>query len=474
MFSGDEKKADTVSCIPSIVSDLRKTFQAKHTQSRAFRETQLDGLAKFLIECEDLIKKAVFEDLHKSSLETFAVEIGIVSREIRETRRNLASWMAPKKVSTFFAAQPATSYIQPEPLGVVLIIAPWNYPIQLLLMPLVGAIAAGNCAILKPSELAPKTSQLLAEYLPKYIDPECYRVIEGAIPETEALLSQKFDHIFFTGSGSVGKIVLAEAAKQLTSTTLELGGKCPCIVDDTANIPIAAKRIVWGKFSNAGQTCIAPDYLLVDKDVEETLLFCMKETLQAFYGKNPQESKDYGRIINSRHHQRLLNYLSKNGDIFIGGEVDEKDRYIAPTILRNVLPSAPIMEKDAEIFGPILPILTYKKMEEAIEFIKKRPKPLALYLFSEDSNNQQLVADISAGSFVLNHTLLQAGILTLPFGGVGESGMGAYHGKKTFDTFSHQKAIFKKPTTWNMLDISSYAIYPPGSSLKESLLRWFL
>ncbi|HEX2549399.1 MAG TPA: aldehyde dehydrogenase family protein, partial [Gammaproteobacteria bacterium] len=441
-------------------------------RSFKFRETQLLGLMRFMEEYESAIKAALYEDLRKPAQEAFMVEIAIVKREIRETLRHLSSWMSPKKVSTFFAAQPATSFVQADPLGVVLIIAPWNYPVQLALMPLIGAIAAGNCAIVKPSEFAPRTSHLLATFLPKYLDRKCFQVIEGAIPETSALLAEKFDHIFFTGSPNVGKIVALAAAKNLTPTTLELGGKSPCIVDDSANLAVAAERIVWGKFSNAGQTCIAPDYVLVDKDVEEKLLFYIKEKIKEFYGANPKESKDFGRIVNKQHYDRLLKILSENGDIFLGGEACEGERYIAPTVLKNVSASYSIMDKDTEIFGPILPVVTFDKVGDVISFVNSRPKPLTIYLFSENPQMVELVRkNTSSGSLVVNHTLLQGGVLTLPFGGVGESGMGAYHGKKSFDTFSHQKAVFNKTTHWNLFDVSSYVIYPPYSGTKETLLR---
>jgi acyl-CoA reductase-like NAD-dependent aldehyde dehydrogenase len=339
-------------------------------------------------------------------------------------------------------------------------------------MPLIGAIAAGNCVILKPSELAPSTSRMLAEHLPNYLDKSCFKVVEGGVRETTALLGERFDHIFFTGGQSIGKIVASAAAKYLTPVTLELGGKSPCIVDDSANIPVTAERIIWGKFANAGQTCIAPDYVLVDQDVLETLLHCMKEKLKQFYGKDPKQSPDYGRIINLKHYQRLLKLLSDTGHIFIGGEADDKERYIAPTILTNISADASIMDKDAEIFGPILPIMTYQNVDDAISFVNSRPKPLTIYLFSENKKMQERIQnETSSGSLVINHTLLQGGILTLPFGGVGDSGMGAYHGKKTFDRFSHEKAIFQKTTQWGLFDLSSYVIYPPYSNTKETLLR---
>ncbi len=476
MFRLEEKKESksSVNKIADQVESLRDTFKTGCTQSLQFRQRQLDRLALFMIERESSIKAALYEDLKKSSQEAFMLEIGVVTREIRETRNQLATWVTPTVVPTMFSAQPATSLVRPEPLGVVLIISPWNYPFQLAMMPLIGAIAAGNCAILKPSEVAPSTSRMLAAHLPSYLDENCFKVVEGGVRETTALLKERFDHIFFTGGKEVGKVVAAAAAKNLTPTTLELGGKSPCIVDRSANIPVAAERIVWGKFSNAGQTCIAPDYVLVDKEVEETLLHCMKEKIQQFYGMDPKKSDDYGRIINKAHYQRLLQTLTDNGNIFVGGEVDEKERYIAPTILKDVSADSSIMDKDAEIFGPVLPVIAYKDIHDVISFVNSRPKPLTVYLFSENKKMQEHIQNnTSSGSFVLNHTLLQGGISTLPFGGVGDSGMGAYHGKKSFDTFSHQKAIFKKPTGWRLFDVSSYVIYPPYSTTKEALLKRF-
>jgi aldehyde dehydrogenase (NAD+) len=474
MFHQEEKieSKESLNQIIEHVENLREIFKTGKTKSLQFRLTQLDCLGAFMQECESSIKAALYEDLHKSSQEAYMLEMGIVNREIRETRKNLASWMKVNKVPTMLAAQPASSSTRPEPLGVVCIISPWNYPFQLSLMPLIGAIAAGNCVILKPSELAPSTSRMLAEHLPNYLDKSCFKVVEGGVRETTALLGERFDHIFFTGGQSIGKIVASAAAKYLTPVTLELGGKSPCIVDDSANIPVTAERIIWGKFANAGQTCIAPDYVLVDQDVLETLLHCMKEKLKQFYGKDPKQSPDYGRIINLKHYQRLLKLLSDTGHIFIGGEADDKERYIAPTILTNISADASIMDKDAEIFGPILPIMTYQNVDDAISFVNSRPKPLTIYLFSENKKMQERIQnETSSGSLVINHTLLQGGILTLPFGGVGDSGMGAYHGKKTFDRFSHEKAIFQKTTQWGLFDLSSYVIYPPYSNTKETLLR---
>jgi aldehyde dehydrogenase (NAD+) len=427
----------------------------------------------FFDEREAEIKQALFQDLGKPSMEAFIAEIAITKKEIAYACKNLNSWMQPVSVSTLFVAKPGSSHIQSEPLGVVLIISPWNYPVQLALGPLVGAIAAGNCAVIKPSEFAPATSKLLATLLPQYIDKACVQIVEGAIEESTALLDERFDHIFFTGSHAVGKIVMAAAAKHVTPVTLELGGKSPCIVDRDSNIQAAAERILWGKFSNAGQTCIAPDYLLVHEEIEEKLLHQMKKQLRTFYSDEPKKSKDYGRIVNKAHYQRLMNLINQSGSVFVGGEGDEDERYIAPTILHNVSADAPIMNENMEIFGPILPVLKIKSMEDAVHFINQRPKPLTLYLFSDDKKVQTYVEEnTSSGSLVINHTLLQVGIPALPFGGVGSSGMGSYHGKQSFDTLSHRKSVFIKPNA-GLIDPTKM-LYPPYNETQKSILTKIL
>ena len=356
----------------------------------------------------------------------------------------------------------------PYETGVVLIISPWNYPINLTLIPLIGALASGNCVVIKPSEIAPATSRLLRTELSKYIDNDSLAIIEGGVAETNALLSEKFDHIFYTGNGNVGRIVMTAAAKNLTPVTLELGGKSPCIVDQYTNLDVAARRIVWGKFSNAGQTCIAPDYILAHESIENELLEKMKNTIYAFYGENPKTSIDYGRIINTNHYQRLMKLLAGSGDIYIGGIGDEKERYIAPTILRNVPTDAPVMAE--EIFGPILPVLKIKNIDQAIAFINARPKPLSLYLFSSDREiRKRVIANTSSGSVCINFPMLQMTVPALPFGGVGASGIGAYHGKATFETFTHYKSVLIKPT-WVDLSI----LYPPYTAKYARLIRWLM
>jgi aldehyde dehydrogenase (NAD+) len=376
--------------------------------------------------------------------------------------------MKPKKVSTSLAAFPGKSLIVREPLGVALVIAPWNYPFALVVNPLAGALAAGNCAVVKPSEVAPATSALLARILPKYLDPEAVAVIEGGVPETTELLAQRFDHIFYTGNGAVGRIVMRAAAAHLTPVTLELGGKSPCLVDASANLEVSARRILWAKFYNCGQTCVAPDYILVEASVHDAFVAQLKATLREFFGDNPQQHKDYGRIVNARHHRRLMGLLPGSGQVAAGGQADEPDRYIAPTLLTQVPEDAPIMQD--EIFGPILPILAVPNLDDAIHFVNARPKPLALYLFSsQDAAYEQVVSRTSSGGFVMNHAVIHLAVHGLPFGGVGESGMGAYHGEHSFDTFSHRKAVLKKGTALDMP-----LTYPPYTEKKESWLRRLL
>jgi aldehyde dehydrogenase (NAD+) len=452
--------------IAGIAAQLRDNFNRGITRSYAYRDLQLENLQRFVSDNEQLILDALRADLGKSEAEAVAMEIGMISSEISLARKMLHKWMKPKKVSTSLLAQPGASYIYPEPLGVVLIIAPWNYPFQLTIAPLIGALAAGNCVVLKPSEMAPATSQLLARVLPKYLDQEGCTIVEGSVAETTALLAQHFDHILYTGNGAVGRIVMTAAAKNLTPVTLELGGKSPCIVDATTNLEVAARRIAWGKFTNAGQTCIAPDYILVEHTVEKALLEQLKIAIHQFYGDNPQTSADYGRIINEHHFQRLMQMLPGSGDVYVGGESDEAKRYISPTIITNVPVNAPIMAD--EIFGPILPVITVKNMDAAIAFVNARPKPLSLYIFSNsDEVRQDIIQNTSSGSVAINYPMMQAAVPALPFGGVGASGMGAYHGKFSFDTFSHFKAVLKKPI-W--LDLS--IMYPPYSKLFLKMLRW--
>lgn len=458
---------DALDAIPKIVQSLRDRFERGVTKPIEWRLQQLDGLMRFIEQREAEILAALRADLGKPELEALAAEIAFVRNDIKHTKKHLAEWMKPKKVSTPWQIQPAQSTIQHEPLGVVLIISPWNYPFQLLLAPLVGAIAAGNCALLKPSEVAPATAALIARWIPRYLDETAIKVVEGGIPETTEVLAQRFDHIFYTGNGTVGRIVMTAAAKHLTPVTLELGGKSPCIVDRTADLDVAAKRIVWGKFFNAGQTCVAPDYVLVEASVHDALVSKLATTIRRFFGDDPQKSDNYARIVNERHHARLLPLL-ESGEIAIGGEHDVTDRYIAPTVLKNVSADSLVMAD--EIFGPILPVLSVPDLDSAIRFVRERPKPLALYVFSSSKSNQSAVLDgTSSGGAVINHVVWHLAVPDLPFGGVGESGMGAYHGHYGFETFSHAKAVLRKPT-----QIDPDLLYPPYSATEKKWLKRLL
>ncbi|MDX1901045.1 MAG: aldehyde dehydrogenase family protein [Gammaproteobacteria bacterium] len=454
-----------------LVTGLRKNFINQRLTPLLERDAQLTNLNRMLTDNQEAFERALFEDLGKPGLESFMTEIAIVQREIRDTQKQLSTWAAPKKVSTFFALQPASSYVQSQPLGVVLIIAPWNYPVQLSLLPLVGAIAAGNCVVLKPSELASHTSELLATLIPEYLNPDFVKVVTGGIVETTQLLEQKFDHVFFTGGSKVGRIIYQAAAKMGATCTLELGGKSPCIVDENVNLSYTAENIIWGKFLNAGQTCIAPDYILVHKNIEQALLAEMKKVLIKFYGEDAKKSKDYGRIINQTHHQRLMHLLAGQ-KVYVGGDADEEARYIAPTILSDVSPNDKIMHPDEEIFGPILPVLTVESIDDAITFIRSRPDPLVIYLFSSYNNVFDVVAQQTrSGAISFNATIVYNSVVTLPFGGIGESGQGKYHGKFSFDTFSHQRALFSK-VTWP--DFASPLTHPPYTDTQRMLLKYAL
>ncbi len=453
--------------IPAIVRQQRHFFEQGTPRNISFRKQQLQLLRQLITENETLILKALQADLQKPYLEGYQAEIGLLLEEIKYTLKHLGSWTKPQKMPTPLSLFPARSQIIHQPLGVVLIISPWNYPFQLLISPLIGAIAAGNCAVLKPSEIAPHTSGLIAQLIPQYFDAQYIAVVEGDKSATQTLLNQKFDHIFFTGSTAIGKIIMQKAAETLTSVTLELGGKSPCIVDKQTHLDYTAKRIAWGKFMNAGQTCVAPDYLLVHRDIKQELLTKIQGYLHEFYGKNPSISNDYPRIINDFHWQRLAS-LMKAGKIITGGQSDQSDRYIAPTIIDQVTWADPIMQE--EIFGPILPVLEYTELSEAIAQVNAHPHPLALYFFSDNSQHQQQVIDQTiSGGVCLNDTIMHLASPELPFGGVGTSGLGSYHGKASFTTFSHAKSILNRSF---LLDIDFR--YPPYNETKMKLLKFFL
>jgi aldehyde dehydrogenase (NAD+) len=373
-------------------------------------------------------------------------------------------------VKPSLAVLPARAYTVLEPLGVALIIAPWNYPVQLLLAPMVGALAAGNAVVVKPSEIAAHTSSLLADLIPKYLDPRAVVVVEGGVPETTELLEQRFDHIFYTGNGMVGRIVMTAAAQHLTPVTLELGGKSPVFVDDTQDIDLVAARIAWGKFVNAGQTCVAPDYVLATPSVARDLAHAIARVVERMYGPDPKSSQDYGRIINERQFDRLSAYLgSENGETITGGQVSREDLYIAPTVLFGTSPDAPVMQE--EIFGPILPIVTVRDAAEAISYVRGGDKPLALYVFSDRREvRRAFLRDTSSGALTFGLPVAHLAIPDLPFGGVGESGMGSYHGKRSIEVFSHEKSVVSKPLAPDTMAL----IYPPFEEGKSTILRKLL
>jgi aldehyde dehydrogenase (NAD+) len=427
-----------------LVESLRKTYRSGKTRSLAWRQQQLHAVRRLVEENEQALIEALKKDMGRSEFETTVAETGYLIGEVKYTLKHLAKWMKPKKVKAPLAAQPGKAYVQYEPLGVVLNIAPWNYPLQLALAPAIGAISAGNCVVIKPSEISAHTSAAIAELVPKYLDQDAIRVVEGAVPETQALLEQAWDHIMYTGNGTVARIIMEAAAKHLTPVTLELGGKSPVVVDKDVDLDVAAKRIVWGKYFNAGQTCLAPDYVLVHKDIEQPLLDRLRGTIQEFYGEDPQKSADYPRIISDRHFERLAGML-KDGEAVAGGQTNAGERYIAPTVLHKVNEQSKLMQE--EIFGPLLPVVGVPDIESAIEKINSRPKPLGLYVFTKDKSvADKVLQHTSSGAANVNEIMGHFACPELPFGGVGPSGMGAYHGRHSFETFSHKKAVLDKKT----------------------------
>ncbi|MEC4017581.1 aldehyde dehydrogenase family protein [Streptomyces sp. H27-D2] len=427
----------------ALVGLLRSTFATGRTKPTAWRRGALDALRTLLVDNSDELTAALHSDLGKSRQEAYRTEVGFTINEIDHTLDNLDGWLAPRPAALPEKLLPAEAHVVRDPLGVVLVIAPWNYPLQLALAPLVGVLAAGNCAVVKPSELAPATSAAMARLLPRYLDSDAVAVVEGAIPETTALLEQRFDHIFYTGNGIVGRIVMTAAAKHLTPVTLELGGKSPAVVDPGADLAAAAQRLVFGKFLNAGQTCVAPDYVLAIGDTAKAIEPHLAEAVRAMYGAEPAVSESYGRIVNERHFDRLTGLLD-SGRAVVGGDHDRTTRYIAPTVLADVSPDAPVMRE--EIFGPILPIVPVPDLDAALAFINERDKPLALYAFTASADTKQrLVNETSSGALAFGIPVAHLTAPELPFGGVGESGMGRYHGEYSIDTFSHSKAVLDKP-----------------------------
>lgn len=444
----------------------KQFFYAGKTQTLEFRLNQLKKLKQVMKKYEDQILETLETELRKPKTESYLTEIGVTYEEINITLKQLKKWMKPKKVKTPLTHFGATSIIYPEPYGVALIIAAWNYPIQLALAPLIGAIAAGNCVILKPSELTPMTSELLKKMLGEVFDEAYIAVVEGGVDVGTELLEMRFDKIFFTGSVPVGKIVMEAAAKHLTPITLELGGKSPTIVGENANLDLAAKRIVWGKFSNAGQTCIAPDYLLVHKSVKQDLLSKMESYITQLYGDNPRNGGHYASLVTERHAKRLASFIDE-AHVIRGGRYDTADRYIEPTLIDQVSMEDSVMRE--EIFGPILPIIEFEELEEVITFVRAFEKPLALYVFSNDQNEiSTILQNISFGGGCINDTLTHIATPYLPFGGVGQSGMGAYHGKASFDLFSHQKGVLHQTVRFD------FPARYPNSSFGAKMVRALL
>ena len=443
---------------------LRRFFQTGATRPYSWRRQQLRLLQQAIRTEEHAIHEALYTDLKKSPEEAYATETGLVLAEIRHTLKHLAKWMRPQKTGTNWVNYPSASRVYHDPLGVVLIIAPWNYPFMLSLVPLAAALAAGNTVLLKPSEWAPATATVIEQLLTKIFPPDHVRVLQGdgAAVIPPLIRSFRFDHIFFTGSVPVGRAIYQLAAEQLIPVTLELGGKSPVIVAKDANLTVAARRIAVGKFANAGQTCIAPDYLLVHADVRDSLLEHLRKTITDFYGPHPQNSYDYGKIINEKQFDRLVAYLP-DGIAFYGGDHDRETLYIGPTLLTDVDPAAAVMQ--AEIFGPLLPVFTYRTTEEAMAFVRNHPDPLAFYLFCADKQLQKTwIEGLPFGGGCINNTDWHFANLHLPFGGIGQSGIGAYHGKYSFERFTHPKAVMTTPTT-----IDPAIKYPPF----KGKMKWF-
>lgn len=452
--------------IEQDVTALRASFDAGTTRPLRARLAQLTALERGIAAERELLLTALAQDLGKPRTEAAITELGVVGQEIREVRRNLASWMRPERLRPGLLLSPASAQLRREPMGTTLIIAPWNYPLNLTLGPLIGAIAGGNTAILKPSEVAPATSAALAHLLRTHLDPDWVRVVEGAVEETTILLEQRFDLIFYTGNGTVGRIVARAAAEHLTPTVLELGGKSPVFVDEGTDLKTAARRIVWGKFTNAGQTCIAPDYLMATPRTIEKLTPHLLRAVRAMYGKDPRRSPDYGRIVAERHVDRVLGLIDDDKAI-LGGTAgaDRAERFIPPTIMTDVAWDDPVMGE--EIFGPILPLLAVDGPEEAVARIAAGEKPLTAYVFSPRREVEELFAErTSSGSLALGMTLAHVGSSGIPFGGVGESGMGAYHGRAGFEVFTHAKPVARKPLRPDTLRL----VYPPYTGLRKALL----
>lgn len=449
---------------PPHTAAIRAHFESGATRPLAWRRAQLEGLVAMSREREGEIAEALAADLGKPAFEAYVSEIGFIASHARHALKHLRRWSRPRRKPLDLLNLPGRAWLQPEPRGVVLILAPWNYPWHLALSPLIGALSAGCCAVLKPSEHAPATSTLLARLLPEYLDPDAIRVVEGDAAAAKALLAEPFDLVFFTGSTAVGRKVMQAASVHLTPVVLELGGKSPTIVARDADLAVAARRIAWGKSLNAGQTCVAPDYLLVERAVAAPFLEALAAEFRRQLGKSPANSRHYGRIVNRHHFDRLSTMLGE-GETLFGGQSDAEALFIAPTILRNPAPDSAALGE--EIFGPVLPVIEVDSIDDAIAHVRAGPKPLALYLFSASrETHRKVIAETSSGAVVINDVMMQVSPPGLPFGGVGASGIGAYHGAASFDTFSHLKPVLRK---WAWGDVA--ARYPPYSTRARRWLR---
>lgn len=440
----------------SETQNVRDFFQTQSTKDIKFRKKYLKALKKSIKKHESDILDALKSDLGKNKVEAYATEVGFVMKELSYIIKELKNWAKTKSVTTPMMQFPAKSFIKYEPYGTVLIIGPFNYPFQLVMSPLIGALAAGNCAVVKPSEMTPQTSMVVQEILEEVFPPDYVKVVQGEKEVTSQLLDERFDYIFFTGSTKVGQIVYEKASKHLTPVTLELGGKSPVIIDDTSNLKVAAERIAFGKFMNAGQTCVAPDYILIDNEIKMKFVEALQATIQEFYGAQIEQCEDFGRIVNDNHFNRLVNIIEDSRQqVIYGGESNADELFVAPTIILDPKLSDSVMQQ--EIFGPILPIIGYDTFNEVYDIVEQYEKPLALYLFTEDSDQITAVFNrLSFGGGCVNDTILHLANPNLPFGGVGHSGIGSYHGKYSFELFSHEKSYITKSTK-----LESGLLFPP-------------
>lgn len=451
----------------ALMEKQRKFFAKGATFEVSYRIEALNRLEQAILKYEDRLYEALKEDLGKSRPEAYMCEVGLTLSELRYVKKHVQSWSRDRRVLTPLAQFHAKSFTVQEPYGVVLVMSPWNYPVLLTLEPLIGALAAGNCCVVKPSAYSPATSKVMAELIREAFSEEYVAVVEGGRKENQSLLEQKFDYIFFTGGVTVGKMVMEKASAHLTPVTLELGGKSPCIIDHTANLKLAARRLVFGKYLNCGQTCVAPDYVLAEQSVKDELLEYIKKEIRRQFGKRPLQNPSYGKMINRKHFDRVLRLIDRE-KLVCGGESSEDSLQIAPTVLQQVTEQDAVMQE--EIFGPVLPVLTVKNMDEAYAFVKNRPQPLALYIFTSDKQTEdKFLREAPFGGGCVNDTIIHLATSNMGFGGVGNSGMGSYHGKKSFETFSHEKSIVKK-YTWLDMPLR----YQPYNKMKEKLVRMFV